>query len=72
MTEKRPAGEITSEQLERDAETIEALALRIARLANADPMQSGRIPERLGKAAILLEDAHDLVSAARREWNALD
>ena len=35
MTEKyhaRPAGEITSEQLERDAEVIDAIGLRLARL----------------------------------------
>ena len=56
MTEKyhaRPAGEVTSEQLERDAEVIDAIGLRLARLANADPMQVGRIPERLGKTGIL-------------------
>ena len=52
MTEKyhaRPAGEITSEQLERDAEVIDAIGLRLARLANADPYKWAGSPSGSGK-----------------------
>ena len=68
----QPSAEATSKQLDNDAETIDTIRLRIARLANSPEMQAGQIPERLGKAAIWLEDARDLIRAARREWNALD
>ena len=68
----RPAGEAMSEQLERDAEQIDAIGVRIARLANSPPTQIGRLPERLGRAGICLEDARDLIRETRREWNSLD
>ena len=39
----------------------------LARAANQDHLRIGQIPERLGRASVLLQDAYDLVKAVREE-----
>ena len=41
----------------------------LAGLANTEPMQIGRAPERLRRAGLLADDAHDLVRAGGKKWN---
>ena len=58
----------TAERMEHVAEQLDEIERWLAGLANEEAMTIGRIPERLGRAAALVGDAHDLVKAARREW----
>ena len=51
------------------ASRVRELGDWLARRANEDRMQRGRIPERLSRASVLLDDAYDLVAAARREMD---
>lgn len=56
-----------SARMEVALQQIEETGDWIARAANQDHLQIGRIPERLGRASVLLEDAYGLVKAAREE-----
>lgn len=57
-TERLAPNASTSERMEHAIKRMEETGDWIARLANADRMQIGRIPERLGRASVLLDDAH--------------
>ena len=46
--------------------------MNIGRWANLPETQIGRIPERLGKASVLVDDALELMRHARREWVEAD
>ena len=71
-TERLAPNAPTDERMAVAIARIDELGDWIARLANEDRMQIGRIPERLTRASVMLEDARDLVQAARNEWIEAD